>query len=49
MWKKTPDGSFFDANGRVVFFGSSRFERDICLGECCAASFAETLNAVPEF
>lgn len=35
MWTKTEDGSFVDANGKVIFFSTERFINDICLGECC--------------
>ncbi len=32
---RTPDGSLIDEDGRVLFFSTERFIRDICLGECC--------------
>ena len=32
---KTPDGSFVDEHGRVLFFSCERFVRDICEGNCC--------------
>jgi hypothetical protein len=35
MWTKTKDGSVIDANGKVIYFSTERFIRDICLGGCC--------------
>lgn len=35
MWTKTRDGSFVDAQGKVIFFSTERFVNDICLGDCC--------------
>ena len=35
MWTKTEDGSIIDRNGRVVYFSTQRFVRDICEGNCC--------------
>ncbi|MFB6452162.1 hypothetical protein [Bradyrhizobium tunisiense] len=34
-WTKTPDGSFLDSAGNVLFFSKERFVNDICLGRCC--------------
>jgi hypothetical protein len=34
-WQKTPDGSFLDHSGKVLFFSIDRFVNDICLGRCC--------------
>ena len=34
-WRKTPDGSFLDHTGNVLFFSKDRFVNDICLGRCC--------------
>jgi hypothetical protein len=34
-WTKTPDGSFLDSSGKVLFFSKERFVNDICLGRCC--------------
>ncbi len=34
-WSKTPDGSFLDSTGKVLFFSKDRFVNDICLGHCC--------------
>lgn len=31
----TPDGSIISDDGRVLFFSTERFVRDICLGDCC--------------
>jgi hypothetical protein len=35
MWTKTDDGSIVDDRGKVIFFSTERFKRDICLGNCC--------------
>lgn len=35
MWTKTEDGSIIDQDGRVIYFSTERFVRDICLGDCC--------------
>lgn len=35
VYFKTPDGSFVDSDGRVIFFSCERFVRDICEGDCC--------------
>jgi len=35
MWKKTNDGSVIDATGKIIFFSTERFVKDICLGGCC--------------
>jgi len=41
MWNKTEDGSILDENGKVIFFSTSRFLRDIADGECCFLCGAE--------
>jgi hypothetical protein len=35
MWTKSEDGSVLNAVGKVIFFSTERFIRDICLGHCC--------------
>lgn len=35
MWFVENDGSVVDQAGKVIFFSTNRFVRDICLGECC--------------
>ena len=35
MWTKTKDGSVLDTDGRVIFFSTRRFVKDIALGACC--------------
>jgi hypothetical protein len=35
MWRKTSDGSVLDGNGKVIFFSTERFVKDVCLGDCC--------------
>jgi hypothetical protein len=35
MWTKLVDGSIVDDKGRVMFFSTERFVRDICCGNCC--------------
>jgi hypothetical protein len=35
VWTKTADGSVVDDPGKVIFFSTERFVRDICLGDCC--------------
>lgn len=35
MWTATEDGSVIDAKGKVIFFSTERFIKDICLGDCC--------------
>ena len=35
MWTATNDGSIVDEDGKVIFFSTERFIRDICLGNCC--------------
>src|ERR1700723_3777613 len=35
MILKTPDGSFVDESGKVLFFSCERFVREICEGDCC--------------
>src|SRR5258708_3051363 len=34
-WHKTTDGSIEDDTGKVLFFSTERFVKDICLGRCC--------------
>lgn len=34
-WRKTADGSIEDEAGKVLFFSTTRFTNDICLGRCC--------------
>ena len=34
-WRVDPDGSVIDDTGKVLFFSTERFVRDICLGHCC--------------
>ncbi len=35
MWTVTDDGSVIDKTGKVIFFSTQRFVKDICLGHCC--------------
>jgi hypothetical protein len=35
MWLQTQDGSIVDQTGKVIFFSTERFVKDICLGDCC--------------
>ena len=35
MWTVTDDGSVIAEDGKVMFFSTSRFITDICLGDCC--------------
>jgi hypothetical protein len=35
MLSQTEDGSIEDASGKVIFFSTDRFIRDICEGNCC--------------
>lgn len=35
MWHITADGSVLDESGKVIFFSTDRFVKDICLGNCC--------------
>ena len=35
MFSKTNDGSFIDSNGKILYFSTERFIRDICEGDCC--------------
>ena len=35
MFFKTSDGSFLDSNGKVLYFSTERFIKDICEGDCC--------------
>ena len=35
MFFKTKDGSFLDSDGKVLYFSTERFIRDICEGDCC--------------
>lgn len=35
QWIRTPDGSFVDRTGRVLYFSTDRFIADICQGEAC--------------
>jgi hypothetical protein len=35
MFSKTSDGSFLDSNGKVFYFSTERFIRDICEGDYC--------------
>lgn len=35
MFTKTPDGSFIDDAGRVIYFSVERFVKDIVEGDCC--------------
>lgn len=34
-WIVEPDGSVIDETGKVIFFSTERFVKDICLGHCC--------------
>lgn len=34
-WTKTDDGSIVDGSGKVIYFSTQRFIRDIALGNCC--------------
>ena len=34
-WIQTSDGSVEDATGKVIFFSTQRFVREICEGDCC--------------
>ncbi|MDJ0575606.1 MAG: hypothetical protein QNJ65_10625 [Xenococcaceae cyanobacterium MO_234.B1] len=36
MFTKTSDGSFLDSNGKVLYFSTERFIKDICEGDCCS-------------
>ena len=40
-WRKTADGSIEDEAGKVLFFSTTRFVNDICLGRCCFICGAE--------
>ena len=35
MWTKTEDGSIVDSDGRIIYFSTERFVRDICVGNFC--------------
>jgi len=35
MWLQTQDGSIVDKTGKVIFFSTERFVKDICHGGCC--------------
>ena len=35
MWTKTKYVSVVDAEGKVIFFSTERFVKDICLGDFC--------------
>ena len=44
MWTKTTDGSIVDDGGRVIYFSTARFVRDICEGNCCFICGASSDN-----
>ena len=35
MWTKTADGSIVDDGGRIIYFSTERFVRNVCGGRCC--------------